>query len=221
MSFTVDNIMERVNSDEAQRIIEYIRDAFVEMAIIGEQKILTQKINMIDGQRAYALPSDAVGIVAVSVMDTEYATELIEDVENRDFSAASDWTNTDMATYDESDDLSVTNDAADQSCYLNVSDLIEEGHRYRLHYDCTLTSGTFELQEYTASTKLGDFADGEDNVIEFTAGADDMIKIVGTAAAGQADFDNFSLMGTELDKYRYATRIIGEMAHRYMDRETK
>ena len=211
--------MERVQSTDPQRIVEYIRDAFVELSLIKGQSINTQKQNIIDGVKEYNLPSEAIAIRAVSVMDTENATELMED-NDRTMAAASNWTDTDMATYDETDDLSVTNDAADQSCYLNDTDLLTVGQRYRFTYDCTLTSGTFELQTYTSSTKLGDFADGTSNVMEFTAPETGAVKIVGTAATGEADFDNFSLMERSKDKYRRAARIIGSLDEHWQDSET-
>ena len=221
MSFTVNQVMERVGSNEAQRVIEYIRDSFIELALLGKRQVVVSKQDIIDGKKAYALPSEVVAVTKVSVMHTEYEEELIDDVENRDFSAASDWTNTDFATYSETDDLSVVNDAADQSCYLDVDDQIEAGKRYRLKYNCTLTSGTFELQSVTDSVKLGSFVDGEGKYIEFTAPADDQIKIVGTAAAGQADFDNFSLTETEKDKYGRARRIVGDLYARWIDKMTE
>ena len=122
--------------------------------------------------------------------------------------------------FDSTTDLTVTNNAADQSCYLDVDDIITIYHRYRWTYDCTLTSGTFELQTVDSSNKLGDFANGTANVIEFEAPETSELKIVGTAAAGQADFDNFSLMEVGLNEYKRAKRFIGGMTNSYYDEET-
>jgi hypothetical protein len=47
--------------------------------------------------------------------------ELIVATEDRDFSAASNWTNVDINSYDETDDLSLTADGAGQSCTLDAA----------------------------------------------------------------------------------------------------
>ena len=170
--------------------------------------------------KEYTLPSGAIVIKNIAVLDTENATELME-TNDRTMAGANNWTDVDMATFDATTDLSVTNDAANQSCYLDDSDIVEEGHIYRLDYDCTLTSGTFELRMYTSGTKLGDFADGDSNVIEFRAPEDGELAIVATATAGQADFDNFSLKERSKDKYRPARKIIGDINQVWLDHETK
>ena len=220
MSFIVQNIMERVPSEDAGLVIEFIRDAFKEMArdkLAVDTKV--QKYNIADGRMKYNLPTGAVSVVGVSVLYESNASEMMED-NDRTFAAANNWTNTDFTTYDETDDLSVTNTSANLSCYLDDEDLITVDHRYRLTYDATIGSGAFELKTYTGNVKLGDFEDGTSKVIEFTAPETGELKIQGTAASGAADFDNFSLMEVGEDEYKTAAKLVGTMPSNWYDEET-
>lgn len=221
MPFTVDTIMERVGSTEPQRIIEYIREAFVKMSLLDKRDTSIKFDNIIEDQRQYKLPMRLIGIVGVSVLDTEESSELISETADRDFSDDTNWTNTDFASFGTDDDLSVSNDATGQSCYLDQDDIITLGKRYRYEYDMTLTSGTFQLQTVDNSHKLGVFAQGTDSVIEFIAPETSELKIVGISSSGTADFDNFGLRRRGINKYRRAARIVGEMGGKYLDHEAK
>jgi hypothetical protein len=212
--------MERVGSREPQKIIEYIRDAFVEMGLCGEGEPQVIKQNIVEDRIVYPLPANAIKINKISVLYKDNASELITEDADRDFSATTNWTNTDFATFDTTDDLSIENDAANQSCYLDVDDIILESGRYKLQYDADITSGTFDLYAQDNAEKLGRFEDGTDNVIEFTAPADDQLQIVGISSAGTADFDNFSLKAADQDQYKMAKRIIGDLPSNYYDEET-
>jgi hypothetical protein len=220
MSFSVFQVMERVGSREPQKIIEYIRDAFVEMGLCGEGEPQVIKQNIVEDRIVYPLPANAIKINKISVLYKDNASELITEDADRDFSATTNWTNTDFATFDTTDDLSIENDAANQSCYLDVDDIILESGRYKLQYDADITSGTFDLYAQDNAEKLGRFEDGTDNVIEFTAPADDQLQIVGISSAGTADFDNFSLKAADQDQYKMAKRIIGDLPSNYYDEET-
>jgi len=219
---TVDQVMEKAGSTEPQRTIEAIREAFVEMALQDKRGAGVAFEDIIDGQRQYPIPAQVVGIVSVSVFDTEESSELISGTEDRYFdTGTTNWTDTDFASFGTGSDLSVTNDAANQSCYLNQDDIVTVGERYRLRSTSTITSGTFELQTKDNSHKLGYFVQGTDNVIEFTAPETSEIKIVGISSAGTADFDSFSIRQRGIDKYRRAGRMVGQMGVRWGDHEAK
>jgi hypothetical protein len=94
---------------------------------------------------------------------------------------------------------------------------VTTGKSYRLYYDCTLTSGTFELQSYTGSVRYGAFANATQGYIEFTATEDDNLKIVATSATGAADFDNFSLKERGVTEYRRASRLTGDLSEVWLD----
>lgn len=220
MSMTLDELMERVKSKDEGVVMAYVRDAFHKMATLGYTTSKVKKYNIIDDKVHYDLPDEALNILKISVLYASNETELITTAIDRTFTGGStNWTDTNMASFNDTTDLSVTNDTADQSCYLDVDDIITIYHRYRLTYDCTLTSGTFELQTNDSSNKLGDFEDGTANVMEFEAPETSELKIVGTAAAGEADFDNFSLMEVGLNEYKRARKAVGKFTNSWYDEE--
>ena len=216
---TVEEVMERVGSRDPGKVIAYIKDAFNLMAIRGKDMITTSRSDIVSDRVYYGFPSGMERLEAVHVLYQSNASELMDD-NDRDLGGSNNWTNTDFATFDSTTDLSVTSDAADQSCYLDDTDIMTEGLRYRLYYDATITNGVFELQEYTSSTKLGTFENATQGVLEFEISATDTFKIVETTGNGAADFDNFSLKRIGKDKWRPASRIIGRTTYDYFDDET-
>jgi len=220
MSMTLDELMERVKSKNEGVVTAYARDAFTKMATLGYTTSKVKKYNIIDDKVHYDLPDEALNVIKVSVLYASNESELITTAINRTFTGGStDWTDTNMTTFDDTTDLSITNTSANLSCYLDVDDIITIYHRYRLTYDCTLTTGTFELQTVASSNKLGDFSDGTANVIEFEAPETSELKIVGTATAGDADFDNFSLMEVGLNEYKRARKAVGNFTNSWYDEE--
>ena len=61
----VQEIMERVGMTETGRAVAYIKDALDEMNIISETTITTSRINIVEDQRFYALPSDCLKVIDV------------------------------------------------------------------------------------------------------------------------------------------------------------
>ena len=58
----VQEIMERVGMTETGRAVAYIKDALDEMNIISETTITTSRINIVEDQRYYNIPLDALQI---------------------------------------------------------------------------------------------------------------------------------------------------------------
>jgi len=123
-------------------------------------------------------------------------TELITNIVDRDFSGASNWTNSTFATYDETTDLSVTANAVGQNAYLLVANYstLTVGKKYRLSFDATLISGAFRFIIQNANQVLGTVVNGKNN-IEFVwnGGSNDYLQLLADANPSQADFDNFTL----------------------------
>ena len=66
---TVKEIMERAGTTQTGRALAYINDALDEMAISSETHVKTDKINIAQDQRFYALPSDLTKLMDVRVKD--------------------------------------------------------------------------------------------------------------------------------------------------------
>ena len=232
MSMTLDELMERVKSKDEGVVMAYVRDAFHKMATLGYTTSKVKKYNIIDDKVHYDLPDEALNILKISVLYASNETELITTAIDRTFTGGS--TNWEPCAggctgFNETTDLSMAPSGSIEGVYLDQDDLVAAGHRYRLTYDCTLTSGALELQMYSTAargTKLGDFKNGTGNIMEFEVPEDattTTIQIMATADGidyeAEADFDNFSLMEVGLNEYKRARKAVGKFTNSWYDEE--
>jgi hypothetical protein len=218
MSFTVEQIMERTGITTPGIAIAHIREAFMEMSLLDKKEAVVRYIDVKADEHQYDLGVDTNVLVSVSVRNEDDSAELLLDAD-RIFTGTPTWTNTSFAgTFSTSGDLTVAGTASNQSCYLNQTALMTVGHKYRMRYDASIVSGSYELQSYTGSDRYGAFKDGEDEVIEFTALETDKLKLVGITA-GTASFDNFSLKERGKTEYVRAKEIIGNLSEVWTDEE--
>ncbi len=145
-----------------------------------------------------AAQSAAVFVEGVPVSDVwpTAALEYISATADRDLSAASNWANVDLASYDESGDLSLVASSAGQKCKLVSGALLGAptlGKRYRL--SCTaanLAGGPFAV--YSAGGDLlGTISANGNFVCTFVPTVTFGDLEVRALAAGSVDLDNFSL----------------------------
>ena len=61
----VQEIMERAGINQTGRAIAYIKDAIEEMNLISETHVMTERINIVSGQRFYNLPNNMVKILDI------------------------------------------------------------------------------------------------------------------------------------------------------------
>ena len=145
------------------------------------------------------------GLAAHWILDDDnevLGTEMITDQVDRDFSGASHWEDVDLASYNETDDLSITSDGADQYCKLpnaNITDFTAN-KTYKLTVTASSLSGDdFKVTFGTTSQTVGTLADGA-NIFYFafdTGGTDLEIKASGT---GGITLDNFSIKPVTFDE---------------------
>jgi hypothetical protein len=220
MSTTVERIMEKAGLSQPMAAIDLIRDAFMQMGLTTKEPRKVAYANIVSDNFHYALPSDMNSLISVSVRNEDQTNERLATL-SRTFTGGSTlWANGDMASFDETTDLSVTNNASGQYCKLVQADVVVTGKRYRFYYDANITSGTFELQSYTGRVRYGALVTGTQNYIEFTATEDDNLAIVATSATGAADFDNLSLKERGNVEYRRASAIVGSLNEVWTDNMT-
>lgn len=218
MSFTVNDVMERVNNAEPGRVIAYIKDYFAFMAKRNKIDHRVYKQDIIEGALRYVLPSDIIRLFSVSTLYTSNSSELLA-ADDQTITTSTNWTNTDFSSFAVSSGvLAVTANAANQSCYLN-DDGITEGLQYNLRYDATLSSGTFRLATYIGGYTLGTFEAGTNNVMTFTAPESSKLKLLCISDSGEASFDNFSLKQANQDKYKQIGYLKGSLPADYFDDE--
>ena len=127
-------------------------------------------------------------------------TSSAEDMPNavdRNFSAASAWTNVDLGAYDESDDLTITAGAAGVGdyCTLPVASFPTTiGDIYTLTVDVANIAETWTVQSFDATQIIGTItANGTAQTLEWTAETTGGLRLVAGANDASADFDNFCL----------------------------
>ena len=123
------------------------------------------------------------------------STELMPNQVDRDFSGASAWANVDINTYDETGDLTITANAADQYCTLPVvSAPTTATYRYSLKFDVANIVETWKITDFTGAQTIGTiYANGAQQEFSFTATTTGGFRIVSLGTASSGDFDNFTL----------------------------
>jgi len=58
-------LMERVGTNETGRAIAYLKDALEEINFISETHVKTARIDIVDNQRFYKIPNEAVKILDI------------------------------------------------------------------------------------------------------------------------------------------------------------
>ena len=124
-------------------------------------------------------------------------TELMPNQVDRDFSGASAWTNVDIDAYDETTDLTITANAANQYAEIAVASApMTQGKRYRWYYDAANIVSTWVIKDFTGVQTFGTIsANATQGFIEFIvdSGITGGFRIVSGSATSSIDFDNFSL----------------------------
>ena len=62
---TVNELMERIGVTETGKAIAYIKDGIEEMNVLSETDVATERIDIVENQRFYQLPSDYVKILDI------------------------------------------------------------------------------------------------------------------------------------------------------------
>ncbi|KKL33258.1 hypothetical protein LCGC14_2368400, partial [marine sediment metagenome] len=154
---------------------------------------------------------------------TTTGSELMPNIEDRDFSSASAWADVDLDTgggsYDETGDLSLLAGAAGAGDYCTLavaSAPMTAGTAYRIQCDVSGLVGSWEIQDFTGAQVLGTItADGDDQTFDFTmdGGLTGGYRLVAVSNDAAGDFDNFSLkaglgevvyVGNDLGSYAFS-----------------
>ena len=62
---TVNELMERVGINETGRAIAYIKDGLDEISMISDTHVKTERIDIVDNQRFYDMPMDALKLIDI------------------------------------------------------------------------------------------------------------------------------------------------------------
>ena len=124
-------------------------------------------------------------------------SELITNVNDRTFAAASNWTNTDIAAYDEAGDLTITANAADQYCTLpKANAAMTAGNVYKLEFTCDNLVDNWTISDEDANQTISATVTGGGaaNTFFFTCSTTGGgIRITSNGNTSSGDFDDFTL----------------------------
>lgn len=130
---------------------------------------------------------------------TGITTQVMPNIVDRDFNAASAWANVDLGAYSETDDLTITAGAAgiNDYCTLVVASApMTAGVKYRFYYDLANYVASWVLKDFTGVQTFGTItANVTQGYVEFTvdAGITGGFRLVAGANNASGDFDNLSL----------------------------
>jgi len=150
------------------------------------------------GYPRWNLPKDVLG--TGNMFAEALGGELITVQGDRDFSAATSWTNGDINAYDETNDLTVTANAIGQYCTLpDAQAVMASGKVYKLEFDVANLVSNWTIKDETGSYVISStVTDATTNsfTFEYTGTAGGGIRLTSTAIDSSGDFDNFTLKET-------------------------
>lgn len=124
---------------------------------------------------------------------TESAEKMPNQVD-RDFNAASAWSDVDLAAYDEAGDLTITSNAIDQYCTCPVASVpTTAGKEYNLDFTVLNIVSTWTIKSFDGTHTIGTVTANGYQTFRFTAETTGGLRIVAVANNSSGDFDDFSL----------------------------
>lgn len=123
------------------------------------------------------------------------SAEIMPNVVDRDFSAASAWTNVDIGAYDETGDLTITAaaDGVGDYCTLPVASFPTTiGEIYNLTVDVANIAESWTVKSFDGTQTIGTISADGANTLEWTATTTGGLRLVAAANDASGDFDNFS-----------------------------
>jgi len=138
-----------------------------------------------------------VGYIGYPDVAETLGAEIIADQVDRDFSGASDWTNNDINAYDETDDLTITADSADQYCTLAQAEAVMVPYEYHLfEYDCANLVSTWAIGDLDGAFTIETVDAADTNIQKYFCYGDAStggLRVTSLAADSSMDLDNLSM----------------------------
>ena len=131
----------------------------------------------------------------ITVNSLTLSTELMPNVNDRTFAGASAWANVSLSAYNETGDLTITANAANQYCTCPVASApTVVGRQYTMTFDVANLVSTWTIKSFDGTQTIGTVtADGTALSISWTATTTGGYRIVSNSTTSSADFDNFTL----------------------------
>jgi len=175
--------------------------------------LVTEDENFSGVVRVISQGDKLAGVQTDGWAEVEYTAgdELMPNQADRDFSGASAWENVDIDSYNETNDLSITANAANQYCKIAETSVpTVAGRRYRLYFDVANLTSTWTIKSYDGTQTIGTVSqNGTNQYLEFVAETSGGLRIVAGSDTSSADFDNFSLKEVGVGSSEEDEELIG------------
>ena len=176
----------------------YVSDARIYSRTLSDDEIEALYNNGSQSEQYISVGSDQKGLVGHWKLDQDgekVGSEIITAQENRDFSSANNWANTNMNSFDTTSDLSLSGVGGQWSYLFHSYGPMTAGKRYRVIFDASGMTGTWQIRGYNSDFLIGNIVSGANNITFTNIGAGG-IRITNTVA-GSIDLDNFSIKGLQ------------------------
>lgn len=130
----------------------------------------------------------------ITVNTMTLSTELMPNQVDRDFSGASAWANVDLSAYDETGDLTITANAANQYCTCPVASAPTViGRSYTMTFSAKDIVSTWTVKSFDGVQTLGTVTASASTTISWTATTTGGYRFVSNSTTSSGDFDDFTL----------------------------
>lgn len=222
--YTIENIMELTGSTSPGHTIQYIKEAYREIAIWDNSEAITKDYHIIQGRIVYELPSDIVNLIGVYTKQTVYGSELMVDSYFEDASSER-WTSSDLTGFALGGSSGTSYHAlygiaglGSESATLDA-EILNAGERYILEY--TPLSGCSDSLYFDLDTgeRLHNISNGDGihrfEFIPRTTGC--KLVIQATTASTTLHIGYLSLHRASKDKYKLTSRMLGDNPYEYFN----
>lgn len=156
----------------------------------------TLTITYTAGAASKTITSAASGALTGDVTDNE----LMPNAVDRNFSGASAWANVDLNAYDETGDLTITANGANQYCTCPVlSAPTTSGKVYRMTFTVANLVSTWIIKSFDGTQTIGTVSTAGAQNFVWTATTTGGYRIVAGSATSSGDFDDFTLSGCAIN----------------------
>jgi len=130
----------------------------------------------------------------ITVNSLTLSTELMPNVNDRTFAGASAWANVSLASYDETGDLSITANAANQYCTCPVASApTVVGRSYTMTFSAKNIVSTWTVKSFDGTQTIGSVFSSDPQSFTWTATTTGGYRFVSDSTTSSGDFDNFTL----------------------------
>jgi hypothetical protein len=219
--YTVEKLMEITGETRPGFAIQYIQEAYREMAIEKNVPSITKDYHIVTGRIAYDLPSDCTTNIGVFSKNVVYGSELM----NSDYFAIGYWTNNGLTSFEYNgyggsyyNGLYGIAPIGTEYVELDNDSILVAGQRYTIEYTTrTGHTGTFIFELSTGEDLHTILSSAGIHRFEFIAKRTGDKLRISASTVGTLHVTDISLKRSSRDKYKPIPRIVSDLNYSYFN----